>query len=70
VWLVGVAYSPTGPEGGRQVSDGDSSSTVSGQPDYRDNMAGGHVGDGKNTYRWERAICASSQDWAGPLLSG
>jgi hypothetical protein len=40
-------------EGGSQVSDGDSSTTISDRHCYRDDITDGHVGDGKNTYRWE-----------------
>jgi hypothetical protein len=64
----GVACSRDEPKGGRQVSDVNSSTAVSGTQNYRDDMGGGQVRDGKNHIPMgERAICASSQDWAGWL---
>jgi hypothetical protein len=47
------------------VSDSDGSANIARTQFYRGDITDGHVRDGKNTYRWERAICASSQDWAG-----
>jgi hypothetical protein len=48
------------------VSDGRSSAITSGNGRHRDNSRRTRTDDGKNTYRWNHAICASSQDWAGP----
>lgn len=48
------------------MSDGESSAITSAVGQHRDNSKAKQTGDGKNTYRWNHAICASSQDWAGP----
>jgi hypothetical protein len=72
VWLVGVACgrdrSGRG-QAGEQRRRRQQRQLLKDGVLSRRHDTGRHVGDGKNTYRWEHAICASSQDyWAGPPI--
>lgn len=67
VWLVRCRMRSRWAPRGQAGQHDDNSTTISGTWNYREKLSNGHVRDEKHTYQWKRAICASSQDWAGWL---